>query len=53
MTRYRRDKTPGGTWFFTVVTHRRAPLLCQEAFRSALRRSIFRTRTLYPFKIDA
>ena len=25
---YRRAKTPGGTFFFTVVTHRRRKFLC-------------------------
>ena len=53
MTRYRRDKTPGASWFFTVVTYRRGDLLCDKPVRTALRKAISRVRILHPFKIDA
>jgi hypothetical protein len=29
MMEYRRAKTPGGTFFFTVVTHHRRKFLCE------------------------
>ena len=51
--RYRRDWTPGGTYFFTVVTHRRQPILTREPAISALRRTVAKTRRTYPFTIDA
>jgi putative transposase len=53
MSRYRRDNTPGATWFFTVVTYRRRPILCDEPMRAALRRAIELTRLDWPFAIDA
>jgi putative transposase len=40
--RYRRSKTPGTTYFFTVVTYRRRPILC-EPDTIALRREAFKT----------
>ena len=53
MPNYRRDQSPGGTWFFTVVAFNRSPILCQEKFRASLRQSILRTQKTYPFEIDA
>ena len=53
MSRYRRDSTPGGTWFFTVVTQNRRPILCDEAVRAALHDAIVLTRVNWPFRIDA
>ena len=51
--RYQRLRVNGGTYFFTLVTHRRRRLLCtpenvyhlREAFRSVTER--------HPFKLDA
>ncbi len=44
MSDYRRYDVPGGTYFLTVVTDRRAPLFCRGAARqllgSAMRRSV-------------
>jgi len=53
MSEYRRDNTPGATWFFTVVTWKRQRLLEQLPIRQALRRAITLTRHNYPFAIDA
>jgi len=53
MSRYRRDDTPGATYFFTVVTYRRQPILCDTPFRSALRRAIAEVRTRRPFVVEA
>jgi putative transposase len=53
MSRYRRDTTLGATWFFTVVTYRRQPVLCDDAVRTAFRDAITTTRTDWPFRIDA
>ncbi len=50
---YRRAKTPGGTYFFTVVTYQRRKILC-EPDNIALLREIFRSvMTNHPFTIDA
>ena len=53
MSRYRRDDTPGATYFFTGVTFRRRAFLCDADVREALRASIQRTRQKWPFGIDA
>ena len=53
MSRYRRDYTPGATYFFTVVTYRRRAFLCDEDVRAALRDAIEKTRLNYPFSIEA
>ena len=53
MPNYRRAKDAGATYFFTICTHRRQPLLTQEPFRIALRQAIERTRIARPFTIDA
>jgi putative transposase len=37
MSNYRRAKTPGGSYFFTVVTYRRQPLLTLAESRVILR----------------
>lgn len=50
---YRRAKTPGGTYFFTVVTYQRRKILC-EPDNIALLREVFRSvMTNHPFTIDA
>ena len=48
MPEYRRPRTPGGTFFFTVNTYRRHPLLTIEAFRRELRAGIQKTRGVNP-----
>lgn len=52
MPHYRRALT-GATYFFTVVTHRRRPILCDDAIRIALRHAIERVRSRLPFETDA
>ncbi len=53
MPHYRRDDSPGATWFFTVVTYRRQEVLCNEAVRKSLREAIAVTRIHRPFQVDA
>ncbi len=53
MSHYRRDDTPGATWFFTVATYRRQNTLCDEAVRKSLLEAIAATRKGRPFRVDA
>ena len=53
MSRYRRAKATGSSYFFTVVAYRRQSILCDEAIRNALRASIETVRVARPFIIDA
>lgn len=53
MSRYRRASQTGASYFFTVVTYRRQPILCDVPVRSALRAAIQAVRTARPFAIDA
>jgi len=53
MPEYRRAKTAGGTYFFTLVTHLRRPILTNEVVRQALREGIQRARQTLPFQIEA
>jgi putative transposase len=53
MADYRRTRIPGGTYFFTVVTFRRQPLLVDPDSRRALRDAVELVRRRYPFAIDA
>ena len=50
---YRRTAAAGGSYFFTVVTAGRQPVLCDNTVRSALRTAITEVRTRWPFTIDA
>jgi putative transposase len=50
---YRRAYVPGGSYFFTLVTADRAPLLCGETARACLRRAIHGARRRWPFQIAA
>ena len=52
MPNYRRSRI-GSTYFFTVVTYRRRPILCLDASRVALRQAIADTRRSHPFAIVA
>jgi putative transposase len=51
MSRFRRASF-GSTFFFTVIAHRRRPILCDEPIRTALRDAIQAVRTERPFIID-
>jgi putative transposase len=53
MANYRRAKASGGTFFFTVVTYRRRPILDHRESRVALRDVIEDVRQWHPFSIDA
>ncbi|SIQ22798.1 MULTISPECIES: REP-associated tyrosine transposase [Acidiphilium] len=52
MTDYRRNRVPGGTYFFTVNLHDRRLNLLTENIES-LRAAIRKTRARLPFHIDA
>lgn len=52
MPNYRRARE-GGTFFFTVVTYNRQPILCLKESISALGEVIQETRSARPFSIDA
>lgn len=53
MPNYRRARTAGGTYFFTVVTEGRRQLLTEPEARTALRDVVQEVRRQYPFAIDA
>jgi putative transposase len=53
MPNYRRNFVPGGTYFFTVVTHERRPLFDCDATRETLRTAIQTIRKNRPFTIVA
>ncbi len=53
MSRYRRSSTQGATFFFTVNTLRRQPVLLQDRVRTALRDGLKEVRNSLPFKIHA
>jgi putative transposase len=53
MPEYRRARSPGTTFFFTVNTHLRQPFLIDVDVRAALREGIDRVRLTMPFEIDA
>jgi REP element-mobilizing transposase RayT len=50
---YRRIKKAGGTYFFTVVTRGRRPILTSPEVRQALREGISQVRQTMPFSIEA
>lgn len=52
MPSYRCDCS-GTSWFFTVVTHSRRPLLVDASARDALRSAISDCRHRFPFRIEA
>jgi putative transposase len=53
MPDYRRAFQPGGTFFFTLVTERRAPLFAQPSARRILREALNAVRTQRTFVTDA
>ncbi len=50
---YRRARSPGSSYFFTVVTYNRRPILCEPDNINLLRDSFKRVITKQPFIIDA
>lgn len=50
---YRRAKTPGATYFFTVVTYNRQPLFLSDYTIALLRQAFHTVKTESPFIIDA
>jgi len=50
MSDYRRRRVRGGTYFFTVVTHRRRPFLTAALSRNCLRTAIAEVRAKWPFR---
>ena len=53
MPNYRRLYIPGGTYFFTLVTHARRPLFSQASWRTSLRLAIETIQSNRPFTIEA
>ncbi|HBO44285.1 MAG TPA: transposase [Planctomycetaceae bacterium] len=53
MSEYRRLFVPGGTHFFTAVTHERRPILTSEIARRCLREAIHQVQGDRPFAIIA
>ncbi len=51
MVNYRRVYVPGGTYFFTIVTEHRQPILIQHI--DNLREAFRKTKKKYPFSIEA
>ena len=51
--RYRRSRTPGGTFFFTVATQRRRKILCMEGNVRLLRQAFREVKARHPFTIEA
>jgi putative transposase len=52
MSRYRRART-GPTYFFTLVSFERRPILCYAQIRKVLRLALQNVRAKRPFQIDA
>lgn len=53
MSYYRRAKTAGATYFFTVVSYRRQGILCDAPVRKAIRQAIVEVSNKSPFAIEA
>lgn len=53
MSNYRRARVPGGSYFFTLVTHNRHPMLTDENTRTALRAAVQAVRDEHPFIVEA
>ncbi len=53
MPNYRRWYVPGGTYFFTLVTHYRQPILCTDLGRRCLREAVHKVRAAWPFTMVA
>ncbi|MEN8168780.1 MAG: transposase [Pseudomonadota bacterium] len=53
MSNYRRVVVPGGTYFFTLVTHERLPLFTSAENVSHLRAAFHKVRDTRPYVMDA
>lgn len=53
MTNWRRAQVPGGTFFFTLVTEDRAPILTTPLARSVLREVTLECCRQWPFRMEA
>lgn len=53
MPNYKRVKLGGATYFFTVVTVDRNPILIKPTVIDAMRNAILNVKNKYPFKIEA
>ena len=53
MSWYRRNRTAGGTYFFTVVSYRRRRLFDTPMARACLRNALRDVRRRWPFEIEA
>ena len=53
MPNYRRTIAPGGTFFFTVVSWRRRPVLCNPDIRASLRAALTSVRATHPVTVEA
>jgi putative transposase len=53
MPDYRRSWVPGGTYFFTVVTYHRQPILTSDLSRQLLRQAWIDVKHRFPFTVDA
>lgn len=53
MPNYRRARVPGGSYFFTLVSHDRRPVLTGENVRVALREAVQAVRDEHPFFVEA
>jgi putative transposase len=51
--RYRRTRSPGGSWFFTVVTRDRNPVFRKPVMVALLRHALRKVRGSLPFTIEA
>ena len=51
MPRYRRNRVPGGLYFFTVVTHRRRPILTTDLGRRCLGNALRLIQLARPFEM--
>ena len=52
MPDFRRWYVPGGSYFFTLVTDRRAEILCLPTARTLLRAVVRQAQDRWPFRID-
>jgi putative transposase len=53
MPNYRRNYVPGATYFFTVVTHERRPILARQSAQKILGDVFRECQADWPFRMDA
>lgn len=53
MSNYRRATATGACYFFTLVSYRRQPILCDGPVRAELRAAISDVRAKWPFTVNA